>query len=283
MLKKLMIFLVLVALVGAGFYFALLRNKEETNVLVLYGNVDVRQVDLGFQVRGRVEKMFFEEGDEVPPGALLASLDKTPYIDQVRQSEANREAIRVNYQNAEKLFQRRLDLVSSGAISREDLENTDASKKALGANLKQAEASLDIAKTNLQYTDIYAPIEGVILTRVREPGTVVTETDPVYTLSITSPVWVRTFVSEPQLGLIYPGMPADIYTDTPHGKVYHGKIGFISPIAEFTPKTVETTQLRTDLVYRLRIYVDNSDRGLRQGMPVTVRLPLEQHVTQVKQ
>jgi HlyD family secretion protein len=70
-------------------------------------------------------------------------------------------------------------------------------------------------------------------------------------------------------------MEAEVYTDTYRGKVYKGKVGFISPVAEFTPKTVETTELRTDLVYRVRIYVDNPDQGLRQGMPVTVELPLE--------
>jgi len=69
-------------------------------------------------------------------------------------------------------------------------------------------------------------------------------------------------------------MIAEIFTDTPGGKVYRGQVGFISPMAEFTPKTVETTQLRTDLVYRLCIYVENPDGGLRQGMPVTVRLDL---------
>jgi HlyD family secretion protein len=98
--------------------------------------------------------------------------------------------------------------------------------------------------------------------------------DPVYTLSILSPVWVRAYVSEPELGLIYPGMAAEVYTDTHGGPVYTGHIGFISPVAEFTPKTVETTKLRTDLVYRLRVYADNPDQGLRQGMPVTVKLKL---------
>jgi HlyD family secretion protein len=67
-------------------------------------------------------------------------------------------------------------------------------------------------------------------------------------------------------------MPAEVYTDTPGGKVYKAAVGFISPVSEFTPKTVETTQLRTDLVYRIRVYADNPDLGLRQGMPVTVKL-----------
>jgi HlyD family secretion protein len=129
-----------------------------------------------------------------------------------------------------------------------------------------------VAKDNVSYTRAYAPTDGVILTRIREPGTVVNPANPVYTLSVTDPVWVRAFVDEPELGQVYYGMPAEVFTDVEKGKSYSGKVGFISPVSEFTPKTVETTQLRTDLVYRLRIYVDNPDRGLVQGMPVTVKL-----------
>ena len=70
-------------------------------------------------------------------------------------------------------------------------------------------------------------------------------------------------------------MPADVYTDSQPTKPFHGQIGFISPVAEFTPKNVETTDLRTELVYRLRVIVDNPDNGLRQGMPVTVKLKLK--------
>ncbi len=128
---------------------------------------------------------------------------------------------------------------------------------------------------NLSYTEAFAPTDGVILTRIREPGTVVKAADSVYTLSVSSPVWIRAYVDEPDLGLVYSGMPAEIYTDIDGGSVYSGKVGFISPVAEFTPKTVETTKLRTDLVYRLRIYADNPDRGLVQGMPVTVKLKLK--------
>lgn len=96
--------------------------------------------------------------------------------------------------------------------------------------------------------------------------------NPVYTLSVLSPIWIRAYINEPNLGRIAFGMEAQVYTDTKSGKVYKGKIGFISPVAEFTPKTVQTTDLRTDLVYRLRIYVEDPDHLLKQGMPVTVKL-----------
>ena len=99
--------------------------------------------------------------------------------------------------------------------------------------------------------------------------------EPVFTLTLATPVWVRTYVNERDLGRIHPGMAGEVRTDSMPDKIYHGRIGFISPTAEFTPKTVETRELRTDLVYRLRVLVDNPDNGLRQGMPVTVSLMLD--------
>jgi len=234
--------------------------------------VDVRQVDLGFRVSGRVVYMPFQEGDLIEPGALMGALDKQPYLDQVNQSKANIESIKTNLLNANKVLNRRQELVGSGSVSKEDHDNALASRDALVANLQEAEAGLGVALTNLFDTEVFAPNRGTILTRIREPGSVVKVADPIYTLSLTSPVWIRAFISETQLGEIFPGMLADVYTDAANGKVYQGHIGFISPVAEFTPKTVETTQLRTDLVYRLRIIADNSDEYLKQGMPVTVKL-----------
>lgn len=95
--------------------------------------------------------------------------------------------------------------------------------------------------------------------------------EPVYTLSLGAPTYIRAYASEPSLGRVAPGTKVTVRTDS-SDKVYHGQIGFVSPRAEFTPKTVETTELRTDLVYRLRIVVSDPDQGLRQGMPVTIRI-----------
>jgi HlyD family secretion protein len=86
---------------------------------------------------------------------------------------------------------------------------------------------------------------------------------------------VRAYISEPNLGKIYPGMEVEVTNDTDPDRPYRGQIGFISPVAEFTPKSVETPELRTDLVYRLRVIIEQADAALRQGMPVTVRIPLE--------
>jgi HlyD family secretion protein len=129
-----------------------------------------------------------------------------------------------------------------------------------------------VSQRALADATLVAPAAGFILTRVREPGAIVASGEAIFTLAVSSPVWVRAYVDEPDLGRVRPNMAASVTTDSAPGKIYHGHVGFISPVAEFTPKTVETRELRTDLVYRLRVIVDNPDQGLRQGMPVTVTL-----------
>ena len=256
----------------AEYFF--LRAKKEPTELTLFGNVDVRLVDLGFRVPGRVDQLFFEEGDVVRTGQLLAILDKTPYDAQLREAIANAEAVEAMLNNAKILLKRRKELIGVGGVSQEDLDNVQANHDQLFANWVQAKNNIQVQRDNLAYTEVFAPTDGVILTRIREPGTAVNATDPVYTLSVASPVWIRAFAEERDLGNIYYGMEAEIYTDTKEAPAYKGYIGFISPMAEFTPKTVESTQLRTDLVYRLRVYAENPDWRLKQGMPVTVKLKL---------
>lgn len=268
------IFIAIIFIILTGVIIALIdfayRDRENQGEITLYGNVDVRQVDIGFRVSGQVTQLMFEEGDQVPQGTLMCTLDHTPYDSKLKEALAAAEAVQANLDNAEILLRRRQELIGSGAVSQEDLDNALARRDELVANLLLVEAAIQVAKDNLSYTQAYAPTDGIILTRIREPGTVVNPADPVYTLSVSSPVWIRAFVDEPNLGRVSYGMTAEVLTDT--GRRYTGKIGFISPVAEFTPKTVETAKLRTDLVYRLRVYVDNPDHMLVQGMPVTVKL-----------
>lgn len=274
MKKKYIITTIIVLIVFAVVIdaYIVFHKHKKSSKLVLYGNVDVRQVDIGFRVAGRVVLMPFQEGDFVPEGTLMGTLEDQPYADQVKEAKSNLEAIKTNLANSELVLKRREELVTDGGVSWEDYDNARAQRDVYLANLKEAEASLGVAEKNLHDVSVYAPSDGTILTRIREPGAVVGAGDPIYTLSLISPVWIRAFISEPRLGEIYYGMPAKVFTDTKGGHSYDGHVGFISPVAEFTPKTVETTELRTDLVYRLRIIADNPDKYLKQGMPVTVRL-----------
>lgn len=105
------------------------------------------------------------------------------------------------------------------------------------------------------------------------PGT------PVLTVALPSPMWVRVYVSERDLGRIRPGQHATVTTDTYPGRIYHGWVGYLSPTAEFTPKSVQTADLRTSLVYQLRVYVCDGRGELRLGMPATVRIDLRRRGT----
>lgn len=292
--------------------------------LTLYGNVDIREVQLGFRVGGRLQTMNFEEGDAVEAGDLLATLDDEPMREavataqarvqeaqarvdrantgsrpqEILQAEARVREARAALANAAQELKRQHELTESGLSSQHLLDAAIASRDQAAARLAAnreglglvvegprvediaaAEASLATAvaqreqsMTQLADAQLLAPSKGVILTRAREPGSIVGMGASVYTLSLTETVYVRAYVDEPNLGLLAPGARVLVKTDS-SDKVYQGQVGFISPRAEFTPKTVETPSLRTDLVFRLRIVVSDADDGLRQGMPVTVEFP----------
>ena len=330
MIKNLLKFINLITLiaVSAYYFYQLKHNNKEKEYLTIYGNIDIRQVNLSFRVSGRISNMIFEEGDTVRKGQVVSILDAKPYLDNFQKAMAELGNAKANYlkykngtrkqdkeiakstlyekeaafENAFATYSREHCVKNTGSISAQEFDKTENQKKAADAQLKTAQEQLDLAlegfryedilaakaqvgiakaslestKTQLSDTKILAPTDGIILTRIQEPGAIVAAGDPVYTLSLFKPIWVRTYVSEKELGKIYPGMQAAVYTDSRPKKPYYGQIGFISPVAEFTPKNVETTELRPDLVYRLRVIIPRPDYGLRQGMPVTVKLKLNQ-------
>jgi HlyD family secretion protein len=144
------------------------------------------------------------------------------------------------------------------------------------AELAARQAELALAQQQLDDATLRAPAAGIVRDRILEPGDMAAPQTPVLTLALTEPLWVRVYVPGPQLGRITPGMSAQVTTDSFPGKVYEGWIGFISPTAEFTPKNVETPELRTRLVYQARVFVCDPQGELRLGMPATVSVPLAQ-------
>ena len=210
----------------------------------------------------------------------------------VRQREADLANARVTLERLEGLF-------PQGAITRQQKDDAEArvreseaqlagAREQLAlvtrgsrvediqmqeANLASAKAHLDKARTALGDATLLAPSPGTVAVRAREVGAIVQAGQTIYTVALTDPAWIRAYVPQPRLGRIKPGMPVKIEIDSMPGKQYTGTVGFISPEAEFTPKSVQTEQVRDDLVYRLRIVAKDADNVFRQGMPVTVRIP----------
>ncbi|MCS2158338.1 secretion protein HlyD [Scandinavium sp. H11S7] len=315
------VIIIIAAIAGGTLWY---QSRQDTG-LTLYGNVDIRTVNMSFRVGGRLQTLQVDEGDAVQKGQTLGEIDHAPYQNALMQAKANVAAAQAKYdlllagyrdeeiaqtaaavrqaqaayEYAQNFYQRQQGLWKSRTISANDLENARSSRDQAQATLKsaqdklsqyhagnrpqeiaQAKASLEQAQAqlaqsqlDLQDTTLLAPSNGTILTRAVEPGSMLNAGSTVLTLSLTRPVWVRAYVDESNLNRARPGQELQLYTDGRPDKPYHGKIGFVSPTAEFTPKTVETPDLRTDLVYRLRIIVTDADDALRQGMPVTVKFP----------
>ena len=300
------------------------RAKDDPKLLRLYGNVDIRKVELGFRVSGRLKTMAFEEGQSVKAGVQLGALDDQPFQDEVRldraqvaeadaalsklehgsrhqeiaQAHATVDEATATAENARLSLARAKQLLADGATTQAAFDNAEATSRASEARLASATDKLDLtvagsrhedvaagratllaaqarlaaAQTNLDASHLRSPSDGVVISRVREPGAIVSPADVVYVVAILRPVAVRAYVAESALGRIHPGMEVTVTSDTTPRQPVSGRIGFISPEAEFTPKSVETPELRTDLVYRLRIVIDNPGQDLRQGMPVTVQI-----------
>jgi HlyD family secretion protein len=316
----------IIAALGGGLYHYWNRRDQVDDRLKLYGNVEIRQIQLAFHATGRIRLLTVNEGDRVERGQLVAEIDPARYEAAVAQARAhvtmNRktldrllagsrpeeiaasrakvEAAEATLWDAEHTNRRMQALLSRDSVSKQQADDAETAFKSARANrdaareemilamkgpreediaaaraqLKAQEAALTLAERELTDTKLYAPAAAVVRNRILEPGDMASIEAPVYTLALTDPVWIRAYVSEPDLGKISPGMQAEVSTDSFPGKIYRGQIGYISPTAEFTPKEIQTTELREKLVYQVRIYISNPENQLRLGMPATVSISL---------
>jgi HlyD family secretion protein len=218
---------------------------------------------------------------------------------EIAQARANVLSAQADSSNARRQYERLLELSrsSSGrAVSQQDLDSAHATldvadarlavnRKALDlqvagprkeeiaqaeAQLRSDEAQLALLRRQLADMELHAPIDGVVRSRLVEPGEITSPQKAAFTLAITNPKWIRAYVSEPDLGAVHEGLQAAVTTDAFPSRPFAGWVGFISPIAEFTPKTVQTEELRSSLVYEIRVFVKDPDNKLRLGMPATV-------------
>lgn len=296
--------------------------KGADGALTLQGNVEVRQVNLGFKVAGRIDRLMVDEGDRVKAGQPLASLETVYFEDAVAQARASRDSAAAAYAkmkagnrkedidqaeatltqqqatllNATQKLDRAQALIATAAGTVKDYDDAMGAQREAAARVSVAKAALAEMKAGFRVEDIdaaaaqaaaqaatlktaeqqladavlIAPSDGVIESRVEEVGAIVAVGAPVFVMSIVNPVWVRTYLSEPELARVKPGMKVEVRLDDPAIEPLQGSVGFISTEAEFTPKTVETRELRTALVYRVRVVVEDPADVLRQGMPVSV-------------
>ncbi len=332
MKKKIIVIVIVLLIIAAGIVFFNRQHPQQTgNELTLYGNVDIREVQLSVNASEHIANVYVEEGDRVKKGQLLATLHTEllqakleeaqamlaaqkqtvarlhagSRVEEIAKAKALFRAAKAEAIMARNTARRLQKLLPEKQASVEEVETALAKADAAAAQadavgqtlaltiagprkqdiaigeaqLKAKQASVQLAQQRLKDSRLYSPADGIIRNRILEPGDMVTPQSAIFTLALVNPVWVRAYIPETELGKIATGFSAEIMTDSFPGKLYKGWVGYISPTAEFTPKNVQTAQLRTRLVYSIRVYACNAQDELRLGMPVTVKIPLSQKTT----
>lgn len=215
--------------------------------------------------------------------------------EDIEAAEKNAASIAAQLQSARRTYERQKALAAANATSRQTLDDARYAAESLEKQLAASEAQLtayraglrpqevasaraqaDAAKAQVAALDyqietaavLTAPSSGVVRSRLAEPGDMAGPSRTVYQIALTDPKWVRCFVVETQLGLVKEGAHATVYSDT--SAPIDATVGYVSSTAEFTPKTVQTEDLRTVLVYEVRLNVPDPGNALRLGQPVTV-------------
>lgn len=326
-LLRLVLLLIVLALIGGGVAaWYMTRPETDHSTITLYGNIDIRQVQLAFNDADRIQAILVEEGDQVSKGEVVARLDPTRLEYGVAQAKAELaakqavlarlragsrpqeiaeaqdsvDAAEARLRNAQATAKRQEELGTKNFVSAQLLDDVTETQKAASAELRRAQEALKLAQLGPRVEDInaaeaevqaaqaalalaeqqlddavlLAPEAGVVETRILQVGDMASPQMPVITLALNDPVWVRAYAPEPDLGQLRPGMRAEIISDSFPNQPFVGWIGSISPTAQFTPKSVQTTDLRTQLVYQTRVYACNPEGRLRLGMPVTVAVSL---------
>lgn len=341
MKKPLLILLVLALVAGGWFAYRFTRPALDRDALLVSGNIEATDTQLGFKISGRLLKRVAEEGQRISQGQLVAVLERTDQEQAVDRARANlryAQAVLLELEHGTRaqeiadarasvdraaanvvsaqavLTQAQADhrryaaLVKDGVVARRDYETfktaldtassaVDQAKAAerstreqlslklegpRSEQIDQAKAQVLVAAENLrqaeqqlEYTNLYAPYAGVVLSKSAEPGAYLNAGSPVLTLGQLDTVWLRGYVNETLLGRLKLGQEARVRIDSRPDKEYPGRLGFISAEAEFTPKSVQTPDERVKLVYRIKIDLDNPNLELKPGMPADARLRFE--------
>jgi len=272
--------------VAAG---ALVASLETTDLLC---DVAARRADLALATATLAE---LENGSRPEEKAVAAAAVRSAEAEEVRLKSERDRATQLVKDNA--VSREAFDRATAGYdVAVERLKQTrdqralvekgarEEVRDQARARVKQAQAALDLAETRLKYAMLRWPPEGVVLSKTAqppqyvvlsknvEPGEYVAPGTPVVTVGEMVNVWLRAYINESDLGRVKVGQTARVTADTYPGKVYEGRISFVAPQAEFTPKNVQTQKERVKLVYRIKIDIANPNMELKPGMPADAEI-----------
>jgi len=183
-----------------------------------------------------------------------------PHKERIEAARAQVERAKANLRLAE--------------ANRLELVRLHQEKSARESDVRQARSQLGVFETQLRDSEVFAPMNGIVLVKAAEPGEVLAAGTTVVTLGNLAKPWLRGYINEKDLGRVKLGTEVKVTTDSYPGKVYAGKITFIAAEAEFTPKQIQTQEERVKLVYRIKIEINNPNGELKSNMPADAVIPI---------
>jgi len=310
MLKKVLpILIVLVLFVGLSLYF-FKKQEKPRGLLILHGRVEGKEINIGSKVQGRIIRLYKRESDPVKKEELLAELRPDEYLAMLysaqKEVQAAEETVlmaqsyllksQANVEQAKKDLERYRALFQEGLVSKRDLEIAELNyisalaelkvneRYAAQAKAKQSSALQRLKEVEVYFreTKIYAPADGVILSRVAEEGEVVNPGQVIYNMVDLNKLYIKVYIPEPELGKVKLGQQARVYVDAYPDRYFNGTLTRVYEQAEFTPKNVETKDERVKLVFGAEVSVENPEGLLKPGMPADVVLKVDPKAEWIK-
>jgi HlyD family secretion protein len=273
-------------------------QKEKKSEISGSGTMEATEVMLSSKSAGTIVKLSVREGDRVRKGAVLALIDSEKVVLQEKQLLAGMEELRLNMINARrgadlakesldnvnKKYQRMHALWQAGSATQQQYEDVEnglkaaqtqydnavTSLQALQARNAQLQAQLGLVRSQLSDTRVVSPIDATVVETFVEEGELARPAGPIANLADLQHMWVKIYITEKELGQIRLSGQARLFITSRPDQAFPGQITWISPKAEFTPKNVQTKEARADLVYAVKISVENPDGALKIGMPIDV-------------
>jgi len=273
-------------------------EKKNNDRITGSGTLEATEITISSKSNGQVLDLLVKEGDHVQIGSVIAFVDTEKLALQREQIQAGlaevdyhistaREGINLAQEQVEsitKKYERINKLQKEGAATQQQLDDietmynqsqtqlktTQSNLKAAQMKKQQIEANLKLIESQIKDATIVSPASGIVINKFIEQGENVAMGLPIVTIADLTKLWIKLYVTAPQLGFIQLGERADIRVDSFPERRFEGKIIWISSKAEFTPKNIQTEEARADLVYAVKIDVPNPDLVLKIGMPADI-------------
>lgn len=245
--------------------------KEEISAT---GTIEMTETIVSSKLNGRVTRMFFEEGQGVKVGDLLAEMEHAQLDAQIQAARSGLQASQANRKAAGRDLDRLRKLRQGELISQAEYDRAVTGWEVYDAQVKQAEANLKLLEVQLSDTRLIAPANGIISAKLVEPGEVAPPGAALYAILDQTKPWVKIYLSLTEVEQVGLNQPAIVKLDAFPDLDFEGRISYIAQEAEFTPKDYLSKEERVKQVYEVKVELDNNSGKLKAGIPAEVMIKL---------